>query len=512
MQPMTAGSQEMTKNRRGWVMAAMVLGVFMTAIEVTVIATATPSIVSDLGGFHLYSWLFAIYLLPQAATVPLFGKLADLYGRKRVYSVGVLLFLLGTILCGMAPSMPWLIAYRGVQGLGAAAVMPIAMTIIGDIYSPTERARVQGYLSSVFGISAILGPVVGGFIVSYWTWPWVFYINVPLGVLSLILLWRFHREPAPAEAPRLDVPGAVLLVAGTSALVILLSAGEVAAWLRALLLGTTIAALAGFVWWEQRANEPLLPLDLLQRRALAAANVATLLAGMVIIGPTTVVPTLVQGVLGESPTVAGFSLTAMSIGWPLASSVSGFIMLRFGYRRTAQAGSLLILMGSLVLSSVGAGSSPLHVAAGAAVIGAGLGLATTTYLISIQTSVDYTMRGIATASNAFARQLGQALGASILGGLLIGRLSRFLAADRAPGGEAIDIGVINRLLDPAGLFDLSPELLDVIRTGLEAAARGTFWAMAATGALIFIVSSLLPAYGPQSQEKGGRSAGSGGPS
>ncbi|HEY8450124.1 MAG TPA: MFS transporter, partial [Bacillota bacterium] len=390
------------------------------------------------------------------------------------------------------------------QGLGAAAVMPIALTVVGDIYTPSERARIQGYISSTFGISSIIGPALGGFIVTYWTWPWVFYLNVPIGLASLALLYAFHREPPRAASRRLDWVGAALLITGTSALIVLLSAAGggghapgvgLSAPVQIGLVVVTAATLLAFIAWERRVPGPLLPLELLRRPLLATANGGALLAGVLIMGLTSVVPTLVQGVLERSPTVAGFSLAAMSIGWPLASSVSGFIMLRSGYRRTAQLGGLFIIAGGLVLVSVGAGSEPLQVAAGSALTGVGLGLTTTTYLIALQSSVPYQERGLVTGVHAFARQLGQALGAAVLGGLLTQRLARYLAErgfDTATGLEAV-----NRLLDPQQAATLAPPLAEALRAGLAVAVRQTFLAVVLIAVAVFIISHFLPAHGPR---------------
>lgn len=499
---MVNGGQTLPPIRRHWVLAAMVMGIFTTAIEATVVATAIPSIVGDLGGFQWFSWLFSIFMLSQAATVPLYGKLADLYGRKPVFTAGMILFLLGTALCGSAATMQALIAYRGLQGLGAGAVMPIALTVVADIFDPTERARIQGYISSVFGISAILGPALGGFIVTHWTWPWIFYINIPIGCLSLAMMWAFHREPLRQGRPRLDLPGAILLVIGVSGLIILLSSTNsagISGGKRTLLWLVTIISLLAFIRWERRAPEPLVPLALMSRPLLAAANSGGLLAGILIIGLTSIIPTVVQGVMEQSPTIAGFSLTAMSIGWPVASSLAGFIMLRIGYRQTARLGSLFAVSGTLVLASVTAAASPFRVAAGAALTGAGLGLTTTTYLISIQSSVDYSDRGIVTASHAFARQLGQSVGAALLGGFLTHRLIVYLSEHQVPGAATFGVDAMNRLLDPEGLDNLTPALAQILRAGLEAAARETFLVVAVVAGVTFIIASLLPPYGPKSQ-------------
>ncbi|HEX6988987.1 MAG TPA: MFS transporter, partial [Bacillota bacterium] len=272
--------------RRPWVLAALIVGMFMAAIEATVIATAVPSIVGDLQGFHLFAWLFSSFTLAQAVTTPLFGRLSDIIGRKPVYTAGAGLFLLGSMLCGLSRSMLQLILCRGLQGLGAGAIFPIAMTIVGDIYSPVERARIQGYLSSVWGISSVVGPALGGVLVSTLGWPWVFFVNLPIGVLSVAMLLAFHREPPRRRGARLDLIGAALLVVAVTSLIVMLTQRgtlDLTAGPGAVLVALTVGGLVSFVYWERRAPEPLLPLRLITRPLIAAANAGALLAGVLVI-------------------------------------------------------------------------------------------------------------------------------------------------------------------------------------------------------------------------------------
>src|SRR5690606_26994755 len=335
------------------------------------------------------------------------------------------LFLLVSLLCGLSGSMVQLIIFRGLQGLGAGAIFPLAMTIVGDIYSPVERARIQGYLSSVWGISSIIGPALGGVLVSTLGWPWVFYVNLPIGVISVGMLLAFHREPPRRQDARLDLVGAALLIVGVTSLIVLLTQRgtfALASGPGIVLLILAAAGLTAFVYWERRAPEPLLPLELVARPLIATANTGAFLAGMLVIALSSLVPMFVQGVLGRSPTVAGFSLAAMSIGWPLAATASGRLLLRIGYRRTAALGALFGVAGATTLVTAGPGASPLWVAAGTALSGAGFGMTTTPYVIAIQSAVPYEERGITTATHAFGRQLGQAVGAAVAGGFLTSRL------------------------------------------------------------------------------------------
>lgn len=318
------------QTKKPFVLAAVMLAMFMAAIEATIVATAMPAIVGDLGGFTRYSWVFSSYLLMNAVTVLIYGKLSDLYGRKPILTIGIIIFLIGSILCGFAESMTMLIVFRFIQGFGAGAVMPIASTIVGDIYTIEERAKIQGYLSSVWGISAILGPAIGGILVQYVSWQYVFWINVPLGILAIIGISLFLHEKVEKKKHQIDFQGAFLLTVAISALMILLVEGGTNwAWNSPQvlsLLAVTLIAFPLFVFQERRASEPMMPFSIWKERSIFIANMTSLTTGVMLIGISSFLPAFVQGVMEQPPIVAGFTLTTMSIGWPIAATVAGNLL------------------------------------------------------------------------------------------------------------------------------------------------------------------------------------------
>ncbi|MDE1187988.1 MAG: MFS transporter, partial [Pantoea sp.] len=370
---MTESAEIQTGNRH-WILVACMLAMFMAAIEVTIVATAMPTIIADLGGFSQFGWVFSIYLLTQAVTVPLYGRLADMWGRKTLFFVGVSLFLIGSVLCGFAHSMTWLILFRAFQGLGAGAIMPLTTTIVADIYSPRERASVQGWLSSVWGVAAILGPLSGAWLVQHFSWAVIFWVNVPIGLISMLLLARFlpaHEQQQPCA---LNITGCAWLMLSVSALLIALLQAEVLGyWLLFFVLMAFIAAFF-LKRHEQRAAAPLFPLAIWRSRLIVAGNAGNLIIGAAMMGISAFLPTWIQGITGGTPLQAGSALAMMSIGWPLASTLSGRLMLMTSYRFTAQLGALLLIAGSALLLLLRADSSILQAGLTAFVIGTGMGM------------------------------------------------------------------------------------------------------------------------------------------
>jgi len=308
------------------VLLGVMLSVALVAIDATILATAVPSVVEDLGGFSQFPWLFSIYLLAQAISVPLYGKFSDIIGRKPVMLLGIALFLLGSVLCGVAWSMPSLIVFRAVQGLGAGAVLPMSMTIIGDLYSIAERSKVQGYVASVWGVSSVVGPTLGGVFSDYLSWRWIFFVNVPIAIAAALMLARRFREDVTRTHHRIDYAGAVTLAIGGSLLILgLLEGGVEWAWdstASISVLATAAVLLAGFVLIERRAAEPILPLWVFRRRVLVGANASSLVVGVLLIGLTSYVPLYAQGVLGTNALVGGFVVAAMTIGWPISAAIA----------------------------------------------------------------------------------------------------------------------------------------------------------------------------------------------
>lgn len=404
----------------------------LAAMDSTIVATAIPSIVRDLGGFSLFPWVFSIYLLAQAATIPVYGKLADLYGRKPVLMIGAGIFLLGSVLSGLSWGMVPLIVFRGLQGLGAGAIQPITTTVVGDIYTVQERAKIQGLLASVWGVASVVGPTVGGLLVQYVSWHWIFFINLPIGVGALVVISLYLHEAISHQAHRIDYAGSVLLTIGMVLVILgLLEGGVGWAWDSPQLIGSLglgLVLLVGFLMAERRASEPILPLWVFRYRMLAAANVGNLVVGLLTIGLSSFLPTFVQGVQGRPPLVAGFALAVMTIGWPLASGLSGQLYLRIGFQRTAVIGCLLTTVSGFLFTRLGLNSGPVQAGIASFVMGLGLGLMSTSLIVAVQSSVDWNRRGVVTASSMFMRMLGSALGAAILGSLLNSTLSQRLQA------------------------------------------------------------------------------------
>ncbi|TLS37718.1 MDR family MFS transporter [Pseudalkalibacillus caeni] len=484
------------KTHRPFVLAAIVIGMFMAAIEGTIVSTAMPGIVADLGGFSKFSWVFSAYLLMSAVTVLIYGKLSDLFGRKPIFVFGVFVFLIGSILCGFAESMELLIVYRLIQGLGAGAVQPIATTIVGDMYTMEERAKIQGYLASVWGISAVLGPALGGVFVQYLDWAWVFWMNVPLGILSVIGVILFLHEEIEKRERRIDYVGAGLLLISISSLMVVLIEGGVAwAWtsLPAIsLLGVFGIGLVLFIFYESKVEEPVMPLSLWKDPLIALSNSATFTTGIILIGVSSFLPTFVQGVMEEPPIVAGFTLTTMSIGWPIASTIAGRLILTIGFRATSLIGGVSLILGAIFYILMNPSLGPIWAGAGSFLIGVGMGLTATTFIVSIQNSVDWKKRGIATASNMFMRTLGSAVGAALLGGILNTRLKDFLSSNQEKAGQALSIDTANSLLDEEKRQSLSPDVLSVLQDGLTFSLKSVYIGLLLLAIASFILVFFLP--------------------
>lgn len=404
---------------RGAVLGAMMLATGLIAIDSTIIATAVPSVVRDIGGFHQFPWLFSIYLLAQAVSVPVYGKLNDLFGRKPVILFGIALFLLGSIFCGAAWNIWVLIAFRVVQGLGAGAIQPTTITIVGDLYSVEERAKVQGYVASVWGVSSVVGPTLGGVFSEYVSWRWIFFVNVPLCLLAAWMIMRKFHEKRDRGRPVIDYKGSVLLTLGLTLLVLgVLEGGQAWGWASpasVVILGLGAVLLVWFGFVERTAAEPVLPLWIFRRRLLVTSGQLSVGIGAILLALSSYVPTFAQEVLGAGPLVAGLALAALTLGWPVSASQAGRLYLRFGFRICALIGTTLVFAGSALLLLLGRDSSVLEVAAFCLIIGLGMGLTASPTLIAAQSSVGWAERGVVTANNIFLRSLGSAVGVAVFG-------------------------------------------------------------------------------------------------
>ncbi|HEX9118061.1 MAG TPA: MDR family MFS transporter [Anaerolineae bacterium] len=478
----------MSRKRLIVITVGVMLSLFVASVEGTVVATAMPTIVAQLGGLAAYSWVFSAYMLASTTTVPIYGKLSDLYGRRPVYGVAMALFLAGSILCGRAGSMPALIAARALQGLGAGGLMPLAFTIIGDLFTLEERARIQGLFSSVWGVSSIIGPLLGGFLVDRISWRWVFYFNLGPGLLAWLLVWvawRDRERRTETGRPAIDYAGAVLLSAGVVAL--LLGLFELGTPISGGLLGLAAVLLAALAWVERRAVDPLLPLPLFRNRLFAVACAHGLLAGCAMFGGINYIPLFVQSVLGASATLAGATLTPQSLAWVIASLFSSRLLLRVTSRSLALAGMVLLTAGMVAMLGLSTATHELWLMVDLGLMGVGMGLAYPAFLIAVQSSVSKATLGAATSTLQFSRSIGGALGVSIMGAVLSARLSGNLQA------TGIDPGSVSlaRLLDPVASA-AQTGLDGAVRVALAGAIRDIFFVAVAASLLGLLVTTLGP--------------------
>lgn len=479
------------------VLVGLLLSTALAAMDATIVATAVPSIVADLGGFALFPWVFSAYLLAQAVTIPVYGRLADLYGRKPVLMVGTVIFLVGSLLCALAPNMGALIVFRALQGVGAGAIQPIAQTVVGDLYSVAERGRVSGLFSSVWGVSAVTAPALGGAFAEFVSWRWIFWINLPIGVAALLMVGVSLRETVVRRRHHIDVAGALLLVLAAGALmVVLLQGGTRWGWASAptgLLFAAAAGTLAAFVWWEHRATDPVLPPWVYGHRVLAGANLGNGAVGVLSIGLTSFLPTFAQGVLGASAVAAGVALAVMSVGWTLAAANSARLYMRIGFRDTTLVGLSFALVSAVMLSLTSEDAPLAYLGLGSFVMGLGMGLSASSMLVGAQSVIDWGRRGVVTGSAMFTRMIGSALGASLYGAIANTTLAAWFAA--APGSLR---GTLPDDLDEAsralggGPHELGPAAAAYVREGLFLAGRWVFVGLVVLAALGLAAVAVAP--------------------
>jgi EmrB/QacA subfamily drug resistance transporter len=470
-------------------------GLFMASMEVTVVATAMPTIVSQLGGLAIYSWVFTAYMLASTTTVPIFGKLADLYGRRPIYMVSMLFFLVGSLLSGWAQTMPQLIAFRTIQGIGAGGLMPLAFTMIGDMFTAAQRAKMQGLFSGVWGVSSVVGPLLGGFLVDQVSWRWIFFINVLPGALAGALIWwAWHDEPRPATATRkpIDYAGAALLTAGV--VVLLLGLFEIRNPIGWLMLIVSALLLAGLAWVERRAADPILPLHLFKDKLFTIACSQGVLSGWALFGSIAFVPLFVQSVLKTSATAAGATLTPMILGWVTASILGGRIVLRVNYRIMVIAGTGLLTIGTFMLSQVSETTSQFALTTYLTMMGVGMGLSIPVFLIAVQISVSRRVLGTATSTLQFSRSIGGAMGTNVMGLVFsLALASALLAAGLDPATVSVE-----SLLDPPP-GDTNAAALATSLSGLLAGAMRSTFFVGFIAALLGLVSVLFTPGGQLTQ-------------
>lgn len=471
----------MTKDQ-ALIVAGVMAAIAVAALDTTAVGTAMPTIIGQMGGIHVYGWVFSAYLLTATTTVPIFAALADSRGRKPIFLIGLTLFVGGSVLCGFSNSMWQLIAFRAFQGLGAGALQPIAFTIVGDIFEPEQRARMQGVFSSIWGVAAILGPALGGFLTGSVGWRWVFFINLPIGLVSGLLISAALHETFERHREPLDLAGVFTLTGGVAMLLLAITEGNEIGWGSPLFQGLLVGAgllLAFFARSETRAPRPIFSVHLLRRPIVAAGLAIGSLAGVVMFGLAAYLPPLVQGAHGGTPLAAGMAVGGMSIGWPIGSIISGRALLRRGVRPVVLIGTLFLIAGTGLLTQTVRITPVWYAAFAAAVTGLGMGLASTPILVAIQTAVSWEQRGQATGLVQFSRTIGGAIGTGLLGALLAG----------AVGPHASDIldPIARRAMPVAELALIRHDVasgLGVIYLILVAAAVGTallaFWLLPAT--------------------------------
>ena len=467
-----------TRSRPGdkrMVTIALLLAMAVVAVEQTVVSTAMPSIIAQLNGLDIYPWVFSAYLLASTVTTPVYGKLADLWGRKPILLFGLALFTIGSIFSGRASSMPELIAMRVVQGLGAGAVGPMVLTLLGDLFSLEQRAKVQGLFSAVWGVSSVAGPLLGGYLTDQISWRWVFYVTVPFSALAAWVLIQCVREDKrPGRTKPIDWAGAGLLAGGSTALLLAILGGSTSSTVQAVgLLVVSAVLLAAFVAVERRAPDPILPPDLFVRPSIAAAITGSFLIGALMFAIDTYVPLYVQGVLGGKATEAGAVITSLFLSWAVSVAIAAKVVVRFGFRTMALVGMTMIALGmaGLVVGAMTPAWSVRIFQASLAMTGFGFGPASLSCILNVQNEVDWNRRGVATGAIQFFRTLGGAVGVGALGAALAFEFGRRLVAAHA--GE-IDIVAALR---PETHDKLTPEQLALVQSTLRLTLRDVFGQM-----------------------------------
>jgi EmrB/QacA subfamily drug resistance transporter len=462
------------------VAAGIMSALAVAALDGTVVSTAMPTIIGNLGGLSEYSWVFSAYLLASTVTVPLYARLADMYGRKPIFMAGLALFIGGSMMCGFASSMTLLILFRTIQGLGAGAVQPISFTILGDVFESEQRAKIQGLFSGVWGAAAVVGPAIGSIVTTTVGWRWVFFVNAPVGLLAAVLIGRFLHERMEHHRHRLDLVGAGMLTLGlVSLLFAATEGGQLWGWTSPVTLGLVTAAVAllvMFVVFERRIAEPLIDLGLLRVPVIGAGLAIGGLSGVVMFSLSTYVPPLVQGVMGGNALQAGVAVAAMSIGWPIGSIAGGRALLRFGARPTVLVGTSMLVLGTLVVTQAirpgTLGGGLLVAALGEAITGLGMGLSSTTILVMVQAAVPWQRRAVATGLVQFSRTIGGAVGVGLLGGIVTAAVG---------GSSAI-------ILDPIGRNFIPAAQLAAMRSSLSGGLEWVFIIVALDAAVVAAVA------------------------
>ncbi|MGC0274805.1 MDR family MFS transporter [Pseudactinotalea sp. Z1739] len=480
------------------VFIGLLLGMLVASISQTIVSPAMPIIVADLGGIDHYSWLATAAMLVSAVVVPIVGKLSDLYGRRAFYLAGLSIFLLGSILAGLAPSFWWLVAARGVQGLGMGALMTLSQTIIGDIIPPRQRGKYQGFMGAVFGVTSIAGPLLGGWITDHWGWRWLFYAALPVGVVALVFITKYLHVPHVQRRAKIDVAGIVTLAAALVSILLATSwGGTTYAWGSPQVLGLFalgMVLLAAFILIELRAEEPVLPLRLFRNSILTFSNIASLMIAMSMFGAIFYIPVYAQGVLGVSATVSGAIMIPMSLAMIVVGIVIGFLITRTGrYKVFIVGGTLTMLAGFGLLLRMDYGSSELQLTVAMVVLGAGLGGSMQPFTIIVQNAVSQRDLGVATATVQFFRNTGGTVGTAVLGTIMTSRMVTTIPHHLPEGVEEVlpaeGLGA-DSVLDPTLLAELPEAMAEAVRRGMADALHTVFLA-AVPLVLLAVIASML---------------------
>lgn len=484
---------------RRLILAALMCTMMLAAMDTTIVSTAIPQIVGDLGGFRLFSWVFSIYLLAQTVTIPIYGKLSDLFGRKPVLMAGMLIFLAGSAASSLAWDMTTLIVFRGLQGLGAGAIMATISTLAGDLYTVRERGAVQGWLSSVWGIAAILGPLLGGALAEYVSWRWIFLINLPVGALALMLIGTLLHEKFERRQPRIDYAGSFLVLATVGTVIFgVLQGGQAWPWLSATsvaIFAFAVALLVLTVYVERKAHDPVMPGWLWRRRDLAVSNLAMLGMGGLMMAPSAYLPTFSQSVQGLGAIAAGLVLATMSIGWPVASALSSRLYMRIGFRDTASLGAVLLLVAAIGFLLIPVPQPVWAVVAVQVTLGAGLGLVSTSLIVGVQSVVAWDQRGVVTGANMFSRYLGQSLGAALFGAIFNAVVTERLTQAPAAFAGALPRDV-NGVIEALHSTHAASEPATYLRDTIALATHDLYLGMAVIAALVIAVLLVAPRHFP----------------
>jgi len=449
------------------------VAVALAALDVTVVSTAMPTIVSELSGVAMYSWLVSIYLLATTTSTPLYGQLADNWGRKPILIFGILLFTAASLLCAQASTMTQLIVFRGIQGLGAGAIMPMTMTIIGDLFPVAERAKYQGIFGGVWGVSSIVGPALGAIILKFWNWHGIFLINLPVGLAALVLITKVYHEHNVSKHRYVDVWGALLMTIGVASLMLALERHSPIKGSEYWPIALSLGCFALLIPIEMKSRSPFLPIPMLKRRLIGVGYLVALFGGMVQFGSSSFMPLFVQGAMGGTPTSVGLTMAPVALGWPLGSYFSGKMIMKMGYKRVLAIGMGLGVVASSFLLMLNDATHLATIMSIVFFIGLSLGLTSTPIIIAIQNAVEWNQRGIATSLNMFSRTIGGVIGVAIMGSILNSRLSEYLNGSQVSNGHNAQ-EVINDLLDPAKRGGYPVELLHTVQHDLASALNLTY--------------------------------------